>query len=185
LAGDAWGGASIMLMDEGLDTGPVLTRARVLVRGDDTASLLMTRLSLISAQLLVDVLPRWVKGQVRAQPQDGNLATYFKPLAREDGEIDWRQPAVDIGRKVRAFQPWPGTYTRFQGRLLKLLAARPADCSVSVAPGTAVALGRGFGVATGAGVLDILKVQIEGKQAVSGEEFARGQRRLMGAVLPS
>jgi methionyl-tRNA formyltransferase len=185
LSGDVWGGSSIMLMDEGLDTGPVLTRARVLVREDDTTGELMPRLSLISAQLLADVLPRWVKGQIIPQPQDPILATYIKPLTREAGEIDWSLPAIDIWRKVRAFQPWPGTYTRFQGRLLKVLAARLAAPDTGCLPGVVVAFGKGFGITAGVGVLEILKVQIEGKQAVSGEEFARGQRNLIGTRLPS
>ena len=185
LSGDTWGGTSIMLMDEGLDTGPVLTRAKVLVRDDDTTGTLMPRLSLVSAQLLVDFLPCWVKGGISPQPQDNNLATYFKTVNKEAGEIDWLQPAGEISRRVRALQPWPGTYTRFQGKLLKLLEVKPACAATVPAPGTVIALGKGFGVATGPGALEILRVQIEGKQAVSGEEFARGQRNLIGTVLPS
>jgi methionyl-tRNA formyltransferase len=185
LSGDTWGGTSIMLMDEGLDTGPVLTRAQVLVRDDDTTGALISRLSVISAQLLVDFLPRWVKGGISPQPQDNNLATYFKTVTKEAGEIDWSLTADEISRRVRALQPWPGTYTRFHGRLLKILEGRPACTDTSPAPGTVVTVGKGFGVITGAGVLEVLRVQIEGKQAVSGEDFIRGQRSLIGAVLPS
>ena len=185
LSGDAWGGTSVMQMDEGLDTGPVLTRAPVLVRDDDTAGSLSSRLSIVSAHLLIDVLPRWVKGEIKPRPQDGSQATYFKPVAKEAGEIDWRLGALEIWRRVRALQPWPGAYTRFQGKLLKILEARPLTCEPRGAPGLVIALGKGFGIATGEGALEVLRVQIEGKQAVSGEEFARGQRSFIGTVLPS
>ncbi|MCL2150357.1 MAG: methionyl-tRNA formyltransferase [Dehalococcoidia bacterium] len=185
MAGDGWGGTSLMLMDEGLDTGPVLMRAQVRVRADDTTGSLMARLALISARLLLDALPRLSKGELALWPQDNAQATYFKMMAKEAGEIDWAQPAVEIGRRVRAFQPWPTAYTYFQGRLLKVLEARVVVGGADGAPGMAVALGQGFGVITGAGVLEILKVQLESRQAVSGADFLRGQRGLAGGLLPS
>lgn len=185
LAGDEWGGTSLMLMDEGLDTGPVLERATVRVRADDTTGSLIARLALVSARLLLDVLPRWAKGEIVPQPQDGTQVTYFKMMAKEAGEIDWTLPAAEIERRVRALQPWPAAYTRFRGRLLKVMAAQAAEGGSDLAPGTVVAWGEGFGVATGAGVLAVLKVQLEGRQTVSGAEFLRGQRGFIGERLPS
>jgi len=185
LAGDVWGGTTIMLMDEGLDTGPVLTRASVLVRSDDTTASLAARLALISARLLLDVLPRWEQGNLASQPQDNALATYFKVIAKEAGEINWAQPAAKIDRQVRAYQPWPASYTHFQGRLLKVLAARVIDNGTLGTPGAVIFLDNGFGVVTGSGTLELLTVQLEGRQAVSGADFLRGQRGFMGAVLPS
>ena len=183
MAGDAWGGVSVMLMEEGLDTGPVLTQAPVLVRDTDTAGSLMGRLSLVSAYLIVDLLPGWAAGEIKPEPQDGSRATYFKPLGKEAGRIDWRLPSVEIWRRVRALQPWPGAYTFFRGKSLKILEAAPCRPEAAGLPGLVVATGDGFGVVTGEGVLRLLKVQLEGKQAVTAAQFLRGQRQLMGSVL--
>jgi len=111
LAGDEFTGVSIMLMDAGLDTGPVLARAQIPVSGRDTTGSLTAKLSLISAQLLLEVLPRWSRGELTPQPQDEAKATYCSPISKEESEIDWHLPAMDIWRRLRAFQPWPGCYT--------------------------------------------------------------------------
>ena len=184
LAGDTWGGVSIMQMDEGLDTGPVIAQAQVLVRDEDTAETLAEKLSLISASMLTDILPRWMRGEIRPLPQDNTLATYFKPIAKEAGEIDWKLPAADIWRQVRAYQPWPGSFTRFNTRVLKILEAGPIECSSPHAVGTVVELGKGCGVVTGIGILELRRLQIEGKQAMSAADFLRGQRGFIGSVLP-
>ncbi len=184
LEGDRWGGVSLIRMDEGLDTGPVITRAQVLVRDDDTTASLSARLSLISAQLLADILPRWALGDSRVLGQDGEAATYFKPLTKDVGEIDWALPAVDIWRQVRAFHPWPGSFTRLKGKTLKIIEGRPLNC-VSGAPiGTVVSLGKSLGVVAGSGVFELGLIQLEGKQSMSASDFARGQRDFERAVLP-
>jgi len=185
LAGDAWGGVSIMRMDEGLDTGPVLTRAQVLVRDDDTTATLSERLSLMSAHMLADILPGWTRGEIKPQPQDDTLATYFKPIAKEAGQIDWYLPAVELWRQVRAYQPWPGSFTRYNGRVLKILEAWPMECDAQNAVGTVLVLGKGCGVVTGKGILELRCIQIEGKQAMSAANFIRGQRSFIGTILPS
>jgi len=183
LAGDRWAGTTIMLMDEGLDTGPVLTRAPVLVRDEDTAGSLAAKLSLVSSYLLLDVLPSWVRGRLKPQLQDHKRATYFKPMTKEDGEIDWKLPAVEIWRRVRAFQPWPGAYTHYRGKMLKIIEARLSDYPPAAAAGTIIPLDKGFGVVTGGGVLEITTVQLQGKQAMSAPDFVRGQRGFMGSIL--
>jgi methionyl-tRNA formyltransferase len=185
LAGDVWGGVSIMQMDEGLDTGPILTRSQVLVRDDDTTETLSERLSLVSAQMLVDVLPAWTKGEIQPQAQDNSLATYFKPLTKDAGDINWHLPAVDIWRQVRAYQPWPGSFTRFNGRVLKILEAWPIACDAPNSVGTVVALEKGCGVVTGSGILELRRIQLEGKQAMPAANFIMGQRGFIGSVLPS
>jgi len=185
LAGDVWGGVSIIQIDEGLDTGPILTRAQVLVRDDDATASLSERLSLMSAHMLADVLPQWTRGDIKPQPQDNSLATYFKPIAKEAGEIDWKLPAVEIWRQVRAYQPWPGSFTRFNGRVLKILQAWPIECESPNDVGTMVALGKGCGVVTGSGILELHRLQIESKQAMSAADFLRGQHGFIGAALPS
>jgi methionyl-tRNA formyltransferase len=185
LNGDTWAGTTIMLMDEGLDTGPVLAQARVLVRDDDTTGSLAARLSIVSAALVVDVLPRWIRGAIVPRVQDDTQVTYFKPMVKEAGEIDWHLSAVEIWRRVRAFQPWPGAFTHYQGRLLKILEAKPVVVTPSGVVGQVVAVDKDFGVVTGNGVLEVARVQMEGKQAIAAAEFARGQRSFIGAVLPN
>ncbi|UCB44044.1 MAG: methionyl-tRNA formyltransferase [Dehalococcoidales bacterium] len=188
LSGDSFTGVSVMLMDEGWDTGPVLSRAQVPVSARDTTGSLMEKLSLIGAQLLLDVLPPLAEGKLVPQPQNEEGATYSGLIRKEDGEIDWRLPAVDIWRKVRAYQPWPGCYTSWRGRQLKIFEAVPLDEQATDEAGHVVALDRkdvAFGVSTGDGTLSVLKVQLEGKQAMPAAEFLRGQRDWAGMVLPS
>ncbi|MBI4202710.1 MAG: methionyl-tRNA formyltransferase [Chloroflexi bacterium] len=188
LAGDAETGATIMLLDAGMDTGPLLRQERIPIGPADTTASLGERLSALGARLLLESIPPWAAGQIQPQPQDSSKATYCKPLAKEEGELDWKQPAVTLGRRVRALDPWPGTFTRWQGKLLKVLEARPLPSQPGLAPGQVVAHpGKGLaaGVATGDGILGLLRVQLEGKRPLTGEEFLRGQRGFQRALLPS
>jgi len=186
LAGDDFSGVSIMVMDEGLDTGPVLARAQIPILDKDTTGLLTAKLSWLGAQLLGEVLVGWTRGEITPQPQNEGEATYCGPITKEVGEIDWRLPAVDIWRRVRAFNPWPGGYTRWRGKTLKIIEAAPLGGERMAGAGRVVALGSkaGFGVGTGDGVLAVARVQLEGKKALSADEFLRGQRDFIGAVLP-
>ncbi len=191
LAGDDFTGVSIMLMDEGLDTGPILARAQIPISAWDTTGSLTAKLSLIAAHLLQEVLSGWTRGELIPQPQDEAGVTYSGTIAKEDGEIDFKLPAAVIGRRVRAFQPWPGCYTRWRGKALKIIEAVPLPVAEMAEIGQVIALPRleekveaAFGVATGDGVLGVLKVQLEGKRVISAAEFLRGQRQLLGAVLP-
>ncbi len=190
LAGDEFTGVSIMLMDRGLDTGPILARAQIPISVSDTTDSLTAKLSLIAAQLLLEVLPRWSRGELTAQPQSEVEATWSGPISKQEGEIDWRLPAIDIWRRVRAFRAWPGCYTRWQGRQLKIIEAVPLPAESAFGVGQVVALTSAtesratFGVSTGEGILGVLKVQLEGKRAMSAAEFLRGQRQFIGAILP-
>jgi len=187
LAGDESTGVSIMLMDSGLDTGPVLARKPVKIAPQDTTGSLTDKLSLMAARLLPEVLVDWTKGNITPGPQNEAEVTYCQALTKKDGEIDWRQPAVAIGRQVRACQPWPGGYTGWQGKRLEIMEAVPLPGGKSLEAGRVVALkkeGAAFGVKTGAGILGVLRVQLEGKRAMSATEFIRGQRPFIGAVLP-
>jgi methionyl-tRNA formyltransferase len=186
LAGDDFSGVSIMVMDEGLDTGPVLARAQIPISPRDTTGSLSARLSWLGAQLLGEILAGWSRGERTPQPQDESRATYCGPIAKEEGEIDWRQPAIDIWRRVRAFNPWPGCYTRWRGKTLKIIEAAPTDGGGNTTKaGEVVALEAraGFGVGTGDGILGISRVQMEGKRAMPAEEFLRGQRDFIGEML--
>ncbi len=191
LAGDEFTGASIMLMDRGLDTGPVLARAQIPVSPQDTTGSLTDKLSQIAARLLQEVLVGWFRGEITPHPQNEAEATYSGNITKDEGEIDWHLPAVDIWRRVRAFHHWPGCYTRWQGKQLKIIEAVPLPGEKTLEVGQVVALpriaeepGAVFGVGTGDGILGVLKVQLEGKRAMSAAEFLRGQREFIGAMLP-
>jgi methionyl-tRNA formyltransferase len=186
LAGDEFTGVSLMVMDEGLDTGPVLARAQIPISAQDTTGSLTTKLSWLGARLLGEVLVHWTRGELTPQPQNEAQASYCGPITKEEGEIDWRLPAVDIWRRVRAFNPWPGCYTRWRGKSLKIIEAVPLPGEGNAKAGQVVALASkaGFGISTGDGVLGVLRVQLEGKQVLSAAEFLRGQREFIGAVLP-
>ncbi len=187
LAGEEVTGVSLMLMDRGLDTGPILAQEKVAISAQDTTGSLTAKLSQVAARLLLEVLPRWTRGEITPQPQSEAEASYCAPLRKEEGEIDWHQPAVDLWRRVRAFQPWPGAYTRWRGKRLELIEAVPLPAQEPLAVGQVVALEQGgaaFGIGTGEGILGVVKVQLEGKRAMSAAEFLRGQRGFIGVVLP-
>ena len=188
LAGDEFSGVSIMLLDAGLDTGPVLTRAQIPIDPRDTTGSLEGKLSLLGARLLAEVLASW-PGGLNPRPQDEAGATYSGTIAKETGRIDWRQPAVTIWRQVRAYQPWPGAYTSWQGKRLKIIEAVPLQEAVTAKPGQVVDLPpsgeAAFAVATGAGLLGVVRLQLEGKRPMTAAEFHRGQRQLVGTVLAS
>lgn len=192
LAGEAVTGVTIMRMDEGMDTGPLLAQAECPIAPDETTATLSAALADLGAQLLVDTLPGWLAGQVKARSQDSSRATYCRPLQKEDGRLDWTRPAAHLDRQVRACDPWPGAYTTWQGQRLKVLRARARPEQPSTArpgppeatrPGQVVELDGGIGVVTGRGVLELLEVQLAGKQPVDAGAFARGQRDLLGGFM--
>jgi len=187
LSGEEFTGVSIMLLDAGMDTGPVLTRAAVPVSLEDNTGSLTGRLSLIAAHLLQEALTGWWRREIVPQPQDEDEATYSARITKEEGEVDWKMSAVEIWRRVRAFNPWPGCYSRWRGKQLKIIEALPLSEKGVSGVGRVVALSRSeavAGIGTGDGILGLLKVQLEGKQTMSAAEFLRGQRDFIGAVLP-
>ncbi|MFH0942223.1 MAG: methionyl-tRNA formyltransferase [Chloroflexota bacterium] len=185
LAGERFTGVSVMLMETGLDCGPVLSQAQVAIADSDTTATMTDKLSRVGAGMLGEVLGSWSRGELIPRPQDESRASYSRAITKDDGEISWQMPARDIWRRVRAYQPWPGSFTRWQGKRLNIIAAAPAGERASGEAGRVVALaGDAFGVQTGEGVLAVLQVQLEGKRVMSGAEFLRGQRHLAGARLP-
>ena len=189
MAGDGFTGVSIMLMDRGWDTGAILAQAQIPVMAQDTTGSLTPRLSLVAAQLLPEVLIHWAGGTINPRPQNNDAATYSGTISKEDGQIDWQTPVADIARHVRAFQPWPGCYTCWQGKQLKIIEAVPLPADDIPSPGQVLALppesGAVLGITAGGGILEIRCLQLAGKRAVAAVDFLRGQRQLIGAVLPS
>lgn len=176
LAGDAESGVTIMQMDAGLDTGPMLLRAAVPLTPATTAASLHDTLAALGGSLI----RRALREAPAAVPQPEG-ATYAPKLGRADGRIDWRRPAELIGRQVRALNPWPGTFTSIAGAMLKILAAEPVPGSG--APG--VVLDAACTIACGTGALRLLRVQPAGRPAMPAADFLRGHalppdRRLGG-----
>lgn len=183
LAGDTETGVSIMLMNAGMDTGPVLSQRRVLIEPGETTGDLTERLAVIGAELLAETIPQWVSGAITPAPQDDAQATYTRLLTKEDSVIDWSIPAIEIARRVRAYVPWPGTATTWQGRRMEVLEGEPVPADASGEPGTVFQLMRGAGVITGDGALALKRVQVEGRKAITIEEFLRGSPGLIGSRL--
>lgn len=187
LAGDEDSGVTIMLMDEGMDTGPILSQFVTGIEPDDTTGSLTVRLAQVGARLLAETIPLWLDGSLRPQPQDGSRATYTSPIAKSDGAIDWNMPAAEIERRVRAFNPWPGCFTRWRGKVLRIHEAVALHKMGQALPGRVTELEPGHpavvGVDTGEGVLGLLSIQLEGKRAISAAEFVRGQRDFVGDTL--
>jgi methionyl-tRNA formyltransferase len=178
-------GVTVMLLDEGMDTGPVLAQESVRLRGDETAGALTGRLFEMGAELLAETLDRWVAGEVRPRPQAHAEATVTKLLSREDGEVDWLQPAERIARMVRAYDPWPGVHTRWRGQAVKILEARAVSGAERKPPGEVSTTEGGLLVATGVGALELLRLQLEGRRPLPANEFLRGHPDFASAMLPS
>jgi methionyl-tRNA formyltransferase len=173
-----------MRMDEGVDTGPVLAQVQQPIGPRDTTGSLTSSLAELGAELLVATLPGWLAGHADVQPQDGARATYCEMLRKEDGRLDWEAPAGRLDRQVRACDPWPGAFTTWQGRRLKVLRARARrGWAADGRPGEVVALAAGIAVATGEGALELLEVQLAGKNATEIASFVRGQRDFVGGML--
>jgi methionyl-tRNA formyltransferase len=190
LAGDEFAGVSVMQLDAGWDTGPIFSRAQIPILPTDTAGSLTSRLFLIGAFLLLDILAVLPAGKLIPEPQNAAQASYFPEITKEEGKIDWKSSAIDIWRRVRAYQPWPEAHTYWQGKQLKIIEAVPLKADEAaeagrVVPGTITRdlPGVAVGVSTGQGVLIVLRVQIEGKQAMPADQFLRGQRNFIGSVL--
>lgn len=182
LNGDDVTGVTIMKLDEGMDSGPILAQREVSIRVGETGIELTHRLFDAGAALLVEVLPGWASGRVRAAAQDERLSTTTTLVKKSDGEIDWSLRAEDIERMVRAYRPWPGAFTHWGCRLVKIVAARASEGTA--AHGEVVALGGGrLGIGSGGGVLEVERLQIEGGREMGAREFLRGREGFAGAVL--
>jgi len=199
LAGDEQTGVTIMLLDPGMDTGPILSQRAVPISPWDTSGSLGERLAEVGAELLLEVVPRWLADEIEPQPQDDSLATQAPLLSKEDGAIDWNLPAIDIWRRVRAFNPWPGAFTTLAGQTLLIWDAWPLSVGGAGEPGAVLPLTaeqrqmlpskvgekEALAVQTGEGLLAILRLQRAGRRSLTAAEFMRGQRDLFGRQLGS
>jgi len=179
LAGDHSTGVSIMQMDAGLDTGPVHATQTVEIGAHETAGDLEARLAEEGAGLLIESLPGILDNSVVAVPQGDAEATYATRISKTDALIDWTLSAVEIDRRIRAYNPWPVAYTMLDGSRMRCWSAAPLgaspDTTPPAQPGTVVAIGdAGIEVQTGEGTLQIRELQMPGKQRMSAIDFANG-----------
>ena len=178
-SGDNRSGVCLMKMDEGLDTGPILRCAEVPIGPEVTSDELQQTLARVGAELIRRYLPDYLSGKLQLTPQSREGVVLAPMLKKEDGQLDFGRPAAELERRVRAFQPWPGAFTRFQGKVLKVHRARTGARTGS--PGTVLAVGeQGIEVACGEGSLSLLQVQPEGKRTMSSAEFLAGHRIAVG-----
>ena len=178
LAGDAQSGVTIMQMEEGLDTGPMLCAEAVPLGPESTAASLHDALAPLGARLILEALER--QPQPRPQPEAG--VTYAPKLAREDGRLDWSQAAEALHRRVRAMHPWPGAFTRLDDQTLKIVSAVPEpDLVAGAAPGTV--LDRRLRIACGQGTLRVTRLQLAGRALLDAEAFLRGHPVEPGRLL--
>ena len=192
LAGDSVTGVTIMLMSEGMDAGDILLQRPLAIEPDDTTATLSARLAALGGRALAEALALLSGPGLTPVAQDPARVTYAPRLTKDDGRIDWREPAVTIERKARAFTPWPSAFTTLGGRTVKILRTRvatdaggpasvPAASPPGAAPGTIVALGESIRVATGTGMIDLLALQMEGRKPLAAPAFVSGARLVAGA----
>ena len=180
-AGDPVSGITIMRMDAGLDTGPILTQREIALVPDETGASLHDKLSALGGELLIDTLPGYLDGRIQPRVQDDSLATLAPRIQKDEGRIDWTQSAVEIDRTVRAFTPWPGTFTTWDGKLLKIVSGGPVEGRAE--PGQVVQHDQAVAIGTGDGLYVPARLQLEGRAAVRAEDFARGYPAFIGARL--
>ena len=185
LAGDAETGVTLMLMEEGLDTGPTLVQSAIPIAGDDTTGSLTAKLAELGADLLVRTLPEWLAGGITPQPQDDTHATMTRPIRREDCALDWTRSAEELGRRVRAYSPRPGAFTHWEGRQVKVVEAHPVTSpSGRHTPGECFRDSATSSVlcACGQGALALDVIQLEGKRALPVADVLRGHPALATAT---
>jgi methionyl-tRNA formyltransferase len=184
LRGEEVTGVTTMVMDEGMDTGDILLQTEVPIGNEETCENLHDRLGSLGAQLLLKTLEKMKAGNIRAIPQDHSKATYAPPLKKENGHIDWRKGATEIDRQVRAFNPWPGAFTKWGDRLLKIYRGRIRERTPSGKTGEVVWVGSDFiEVAAGKDSYLIEEIQLEGRKKMTIREFLSGHSISAGTVL--
>jgi methionyl-tRNA formyltransferase len=181
-AGDAESGVSIMKMDAGLDTGPVLLARATPLGPRETAGSLASRLASLGAEAIVEAIGAWQAGHIAPQPQPAAGASYAHKIERSEAAIDWTLDAEALDRKVRAFNPRPVAETSWSGRQLRIWEAEPVPRTIAAAPGAVIETGARLVVAAGAGALEIERLQLAGRRAMGAAEFQRAHS-LSGARL--
>jgi methionyl-tRNA formyltransferase len=175
LNGDEQTGITIMKMDPGVDTGPIISQHPVIISKEDTAGTLASKLSDQGAELLVKTLPQYLNGNLNPQPQNNSLATYAPMIKKEHGMLDFSQPAKLLERKIRAYNPWPGAFDNWNNQVLKIHHAHVVEAPFSQ-PGQKIIYKGWPAYTTGEGILVIDELQPAGKNITNGKSFLQGAR---------
>jgi methionyl-tRNA formyltransferase len=182
--GETGTGVTTMRIDEGLDTGDILLKRQMTIAREDTAVTLAPRLADLGAELLVETLKQLQQGILNPIPQDDSQATLAPILKKEDGLVDFTRSATEIHNRLRGFQPWPGAYTQFRGKNLKIVAVQKSQAQQQIAPGELQVSGDTLLVGCGKGTaLQLVQVQPQGKKPISARDFISGYRPAPGERL--
>jgi methionyl-tRNA formyltransferase len=183
LHGDQQTGVTIMRMDPGMDTGPILAQRQTAIEDSETGGQLESRLARLGAELLLEVLPSYLQGKLQPTPQDNSKASYAPMIKKADGELDWRKPSDALARQVRAFDPWPGSFFYWQQRRIIVHAVRALpDLTTEIGRATSH---QGFpAIGTSQGVLILDSLQLPGRKPTTGQAFLHGARGFEGSLLP-
>ena len=170
-------GVTIMQMDAGIDTGDILFTKKVEITDEETGGSLFDKLSEAGAELIVEALPKIEAGEVHPVKQDEALSNYARMLKKEDGQINWKRPAEEIGRQVRGMDPWPSAYTYYKGKQFKIWKAQAVDGGTEgLQPGTIAQIEKqGIWIACGSGMLQVTEAQLEGKKRMSAADLMNGR----------
>ncbi len=183
LKGEKRTGITTMLMDEGMDTGDILMQTEIPIEEEDTGETLQKKLSSLGGQLLTETIEKMKEGSLSPEPQDHSRASYAPPLKKKDGLIDWKKPAEEIDRQIRAFNPWPGAFTGMEYGLLKIYRGEVRKGAFRGKAGSVIWVGSDFiEVGTGEGSFLIREVQPEGKRRMSVRDFLSGHRISAGTI---
>jgi methionyl-tRNA formyltransferase len=174
LHGDAETGITLMLIDAGLDTGPILSQRSITIQSDDTARTLTKKLALLGAEMLPETITRFIASEIQPTPQDDEIATYAHMLKKRDGILNFKEPAASLERQVRAYEPWPTSYFLWDDLRIVVRKAHVSMQKASLTPGQTTAINDFPGVVTSDGTLVLDIVQPAGKRALGGADFLRG-----------
>lgn len=183
LNGEKETGVTIMLIDDKMDTGPLLGQRTIIIEKNDNFESLHNKLSALGADLLSETLPKYLNGEIKPVAQNESEATYCQILTKEDGKIEWNKSAEEIERQVRAFTPWPGSFTYWDKKVLKILAVKQNKDNNNNNIGEVFKADEGLSIKCGKGTLEILELQLEGKNPMSSKEFLNGYAKIIGAIL--
>lgn len=183
LEGEEETGITIMYMEEGLDTGAMLAKRSTPIEKKNGEQL-HDELALMGAELLMETIPKLEAGELTAQPQDDAKSTYAPMISKKDGEIDFTKSPAQIERLIRAFDPWPGAFTSYKGKLLKIWEADVSAAENTAAPGTITGVSeKGIEISAGGGTLIARKIQLPGKKRVALADYLKGNSIETGSVL--
>ena len=178
-AGDKTTGITIMQMDKDLDTGAILKQISCPIKNDDTSSILHSRLASISAKNINKVISKISEGQLIEKNQDNSKATYAKKISKHEAKLDWNKPAMELERKIRAYNPSPVTHTTLKGINMRIWAAEVKTTTIQLKPGTLLKKKSALEIMTGKDILSITKLQLPGRKIISSKDFLNSHNNIL------